>query len=255
MPQLALFLLLLGVATATVAASPPLPDLELDKNHLANSVVVTETDISDTCLVDAGCAPSTGVHMLLRFATRAQNTAPPGSDIVIGPPPPAPPLSENSHFIQSKTAKGLTWEWHPCHGHWHLAGFALAELLDGDTLQPIGPATAKHSFCFRDSACPRAGVEPKFTCDNQGIQAGCHDTYGVHTPCQFVVVDGLPLDKEYVLRVTLDPDNLIPESNETNNRGEVRVRLGEIFSAAESVHGSARAAVLFLLLGLCVFAL
>lgn len=231
---MALLLALLLLSGA--AASTPLPDLELDQAELASSVVVTQTDISDACLVDAGCASSTGMHTLLRFSTRALNTAPNGGDIVIGIPPDPPPLRERTHFVKSKskTANGFAWVWHPCHGHWHLVGFTLAELLDGDTMQPIGHVTAKHSFCLRDSSCPRQGVSPKFDCDDQGLQAGCEDTYGVQTPCQFVVIDGLPLDKEYVLRVTLDPENMIQESNETNNHGVVRVKLDEIFSAAPS---------------------
>jgi hypothetical protein len=94
----------------------------------------------------------------------------------------------------------------------------------------VAATTAKHSFCMRDTACTRAGARRRFTCDDQGITAGCHDTYSVAVPCQWLVVDGLPLDREYVLRVAVDPTDFVAESDDANNVAELRFRLGDVRS-------------------------
>ena len=221
------FLLALLLAVAAVRAEP-LPDLVIDAAELAASLTITQDFETDACLVDGGCIPSVGVHTLLRFATRTHNHG--DADLVIGPPPVLvkPGLLQNT---MSSTNINPTWKWHLCHNHWHMVGYVEAKLFNAESMDEAAD-TAKHNFCLRDSSC-KPGTVGQFGCGNQGITANCSDVYGVDTACQWIVLPpGLPLDQEYILRLTVDPSNFIPESNETNNQVEVRVIPNELISCA-----------------------
>lgn len=230
-----------NLVARTDTAPPPhkaaiLPDLTIDRDELEVTLHITRENMDDDCLVDGGCIPSTGTHTLLRFATRTPNIAPEGGDLVIGPPPlhATPGLGLVREKTITANGVAIQWEWHPCHKHWHLIGYVDAQLLFAANMSEA-TSTVKHSFCLRDTACTRPGASPKFTCDNQGITAGCHDTYGVNVACQWIIVDGLPLDEDYVLRLTVDPTNFIPESDEKNNAVEVYFRLEDIPSSARDI--------------------
>ncbi len=223
-----LLVLLLAVAAATRAV--PLPDLVIDEAELAASLTITQDFENDACLVDGGCIPQVGTHMLLRFATRTHNHG--GADLVIGPPPA--PVKAGLQSIQktvSATAITPMWVWHECHNHWHMVDYVEVQLFYASTMD-VAVVTAKHSFCLRDSSC-KPGTVGQYGCGNQGITANCSDVYGLSTPCQWIVLPpGLPLDQEYILRLTVDPTNFIPESNETNNQVEVRVTPSALISCA-----------------------
>src|SRR5262249_31641191 len=66
---------------------------------------------------------------------------------------------------------------------------------------------------------------PFYTCDFQGITAGCADVYSFDLGCQYLDVTGVP-DGNYTLRVTVDPFGRIPELDETNNVATLAVTLG-----------------------------
>jgi hypothetical protein len=233
-----LLLALLAVVVG-VNAGAPLPDLTIDRQHLIDTLTVDTQFYVDECLVDGGCLPSIGKHTLLRFATRTHNIAPEGGDLLIGSPPPPPTVTVpvTKHTMSDNGIK-VQWEWHPCHLHYHMIGYVLAQLFDAGDMSEAA-VSQKHSFSIRDTACTRQGVTPKFTSSHQGITAGCHDTYSVTTTCQWVAVDDLPVDKDYILRLTVDPFDFIPESNNTNNVIEVPVRLDDFVSAASAVRGIA----------------
>ena len=210
-----------------VAGSQVLPDLTIDAARLATTLEVRKGELGDVCLVTGGCIPNLGSHTLLVFATRTHNIAPPGGDLVIGPPPSlatdpfsSRPRAFESASTLSATGINVSWTWHSCHNHWHLLDYVYSELLFAGNMSTAA-ATAKHSFCLRDTDCPAPAVGAGFTCSNQGISAGCYDEYGVDVVCQWMVIDGLPFNEQYVLRLTVDPTNFIPEANETNNVAEV----------------------------------
>lgn len=221
--------LMVLISTGAWAGPVVLPDLIIDLDELNSTLHVTTSDMQEACLVDGGCIPSTGMHTLLRFSTRTPNIAPNGGDVVIGPPPvhATPGLGFVREYTMSTSGIKVQWEWHPCHQHWHLLGYVSAQLLFAGN-KSEATATAKHSFCLRDTACMRQGAVSKFTCGYQGITAGCHDTYSVSVPCQWIVIDGLPYNEDYILRLTVDPTDFIPESNETNNVAEVQFRLEDV---------------------------
>lgn len=167
----------------------------------------TETFEATDCAVVEGMITA-GRHRLLRFSTESRNIG--GADLVM---PPVHDAAGNLNPI---------YEFQECHGHYHFLGFAAYRLLSqsGATV-----ATGrKVSFCLEDvepwsATAPR---ESKYDCDAQGIQAGWSDIYDSGLEGQWIdvttVAPGI-----YTLEVTLDPDNLLEESDNTNNSVHVPV--------------------------------
>jgi len=56
----------------------------------------------------------------------------------------------------------------------------------------------------------------KYTCANNGIQAGWADVYTQDLDCQFIDITGVPAG-EYYLQLTVNPDGLIAEADLQNN--------------------------------------
>ncbi len=211
-----------------------LPDLTVDLAFVTDTLQVADSFVTDPCLMDAGCVPATGKHRLLRFGVRTHNIAfGPDADLVIGAP---------------NTNDSSTWEFHACHDHWHSLDYIHAQLLSIDGIDVV--ASSKHSFCLRDTRCTRASASRKFNCKNQGITAGCYDEYDTKTPCQWMVIDGVATDQEYILRITVDPFNRIAETNEANNVVETTFLLDDIINSAPVLFGQSTL-LLLLLLVLC----
>ena len=72
--------------------------------------------------------------------------------------------------------------------------------------------------------------------DNQGITAGCQDTYGRNLQCQWIDITGVP-DGIYDLVLTTNPEQEIEELNYDNNSATVRIILaaGEVRVVAEEL--------------------
>jgi YVTN family beta-propeller protein len=179
------------------------PDLvpEISQVSVERNATVASGDVAE------GCAESTSGVDLLRFTvkTRNQGTA----DFVLGNPGcPAPctsfPLAvcANPSFICSPAAG---------HNHPHYNNYARYDLLDASGQSVV--VGHKQGFCLLDDgACPN----PHYACDNQGLTAGCSDTYSATLGCQYLDITSLPAGS-YNLRVTVDPFGRIGELDETNN--------------------------------------
>jgi hypothetical protein len=154
------------------------------------------------CAVVEGCVSGTGRRRLIRFGVATPNIG--SADLVLGPPQDNPQL-----FV-----------WSPCHGHYHLNGYATYELLDssGQTVL-VG---RKQAFCLEDvSAVSSNAGPPRYNCGNQGISIGWEDIYGPSLDCQWLDVTGVR-PGNYFVRVTINPQRsdgtyLLPESDHTNN--------------------------------------
>ncbi len=223
-------LLVLYLATLCMAQ----PDLVPDIVYAVDTMFVTNTTVADPCLLDSGCVPSLGEHRLLRFGTRIHNIAfGPNADLEVGQP----------------NASDSRWHFHECHGHWHRENYVKTELLFADSTD-VAIATTKHSFCLRDSQCGNRHPGPgRFGCAFQGIHAGCYDEYDVSTPCQWLAIDNLPVDREYIFRMTVDPENDFIEQDKQNNVVETRFVLLDVINAAQST----AAATTLLLLVICLY--
>jgi hypothetical protein len=162
----------------------------------ASPTITTRTFSSNDCEVVEGCETA-GTHRLLSFTTETRNIG--AGDLVIGDP------STNSLF-----------EFATCHGHYHFEQFADYELLDsGGNVVASGH---KVGFCLEDVRAwsPTAPGSAKYKCFNQGIQAGWADVYSAGLPCQYIDITSVPVGN-YTLQMTVNPANLLRESDTNNN--------------------------------------
>jgi hypothetical protein len=164
-------------------------------------VVVMPMDIltEDDCVVKEGCVTGIGRRQLLRFATSTVNRG--AGDLIVGKPPP-PGVSDKK------------FEWSECHKHHHLKGYARYELLDGNGVVMTG---RKQAFCVSDMKQVDQGIPfPHYLCTDQGLQRGWADVYAIDVACQWLDVTDIAPGM-YTLRITANPDDVIEESDKTNN--------------------------------------
>jgi hypothetical protein len=179
-----------------------LPDITLVENLIMGTVRAQNQIFSaDDCELLEGCIGAAGTRRLLRFSTVTANVG--AGDLYFGPPESNP-----------------AFEYSVCHGHFHLAGYATYELVDGAGTVLTGH---KQAFCLLDSIQidpQRPG--PYYTCANQGISAGWADSYPEFLPCQWIdITDVAP--GVYTLRITVNPDQIFEETDYTNNVFELPV--------------------------------
>ncbi|XP_037132676.1 protein-lysine 6-oxidase-like [Syngnathus acus] len=109
------------------------------------------------------------------------------------------------------------WDWHSCHQHYHsMEAFSSYDLLDAATGQKVAEGH-KASFCLEDTGCD-SGVRRRYACTahTQGLSPGCHDLYAANIDCQWIdITDVTP--GNYVLKVTVNPNFHVLESDFTNN--------------------------------------
>ncbi|HYC56268.1 MAG TPA: lysyl oxidase family protein [Candidatus Binatia bacterium] len=176
------------------------------------SPAVVRSNVNSGDVIE-GCAGGETNRLLLRYAMRTRNIG--DQDIVLGNPgcPDCranPGASCTNPYFLCSTA----------HGHAHFEEFAIADLLTAAG-EPIIQGR-KYGFCLLDTEC----AVRKYTCQNQGISAGCADVYGVNTSCQYIDLTDIDLPTgSYRLRVEVDPDDLIAEADDTNNVVELQLEL------------------------------
>jgi cysteine-rich repeat protein len=182
---------------------PEIPSFSVDENASVDPGDVAE-----------GCAGGeTGRH-LVEFGLRTRNVG--ADDLVMGDPGcPSCVLNPGA------ACTNPLYHCSPAHGHAHFEEYVLAELIaPGGEVVAVG---RKQGFCLLDSEC----AAPQYTCGFQGISAGCADVYSEGLPCQYIDITGLGLPEgTYTLRVVVDPDDVLAESNEGNNAATTQVVLG-----------------------------
>ena len=84
----------------------------------------------------------------------------------------------------------------------------------------------KVGFCIEDVArwSPTAPSRLKYTCSNNGLQAGWADVYSQNLDCQFIDITGVP-SGNYYLQMTVNPDALLTEADLGNNTALVPVNI------------------------------
>ncbi|XP_056324448.1 lysyl oxidase-like 5b [Danio aesculapii] len=109
------------------------------------------------------------------------------------------------------------WEWHSCHQHYHsMDAFSHYDLLDISSGRKVAEGH-KASFCLEDTGCD-PGFHRRYACTahTQGLSPGCHDTYAANIDCQWIDISDVP-PGNYILKVTVNPDFLVAESDFSNN--------------------------------------
>jgi len=187
-----------GVVGETL--TPGSVDLDVDPLVLRLSTEVVEMSFDpQDCEVLEGAVGGVGLRRLLRFDTRVRNLG--ALPLVIGDPAhPTPPIPADA------------FEFDPCHGHYHMRGFARYELRHTDgTLAAIGH---KQSFCLIDTVPVVLGMPSLgFDCADQGLSPGWADTYDRGVPGQWIDVSGVA-GGDYLLVVTVNPDGVVFEADD-----------------------------------------
>lgn len=204
-----------AVAVGAVALLVPaegalaLPDLVPEISDLRVNVRnVTNGDYEE------GCSGGIANRRLVEFALRTRNVG--ADDLVIGSPGcPNCTLNPGAHCTNELFHCGTS------HGHAHFESFAHSEILDENGV--VVASGRKYGFCLLDLEC----AAPKFSCSYQGLTAGCSDVYSSGLPCQYVdITDSNLPDGRYTLRLTIDPDGALAESNDANNSVEMPFTIG-----------------------------
>jgi len=187
------------------------PDLVVDEPYLRRTATLDTIEVEDQCLVEERCVHGLGLRRLLRFGTRIGNIG--NADLRLGRP------NENDP----------RWHFDECHGHYHLTAYAAYELHDVSTGERL-PIGSKNGFAVIDIGVYDPALAPDgcrgYNGDNQGITAGCQDTYGRNLQCQWIDITDVP-DGVYDLVVVTNPDNELVELNYDNNTARVRVVLDD----------------------------
>ena len=134
---------------------PAGPDLLMREDVLINSLIVSQIESTDACMIEEGCVSGYGTRDVIRFSTRIDNIG--ELDYFIGPP-----SLDNTQFTYSE-----------CHNHFHYDGYAEYILFNenGEALPP----GFKNGFCVIDLGCDTGTAQ--YGCGNMGISAGCYDEY------------------------------------------------------------------------------
>lgn len=165
--------------------------------------------------VDEGCAGGRFNRRLVKFSLQTNNVG--ATDLVMGSPG-----CPNCTLNPGAVCTNPLYVCSTAHGHAHFESYAKNEILDAD--DNVVAEGRKYGFCLLDLNCPT----PHYSCSYQGITAGCHDVYSAGLPCQYVdITDSALPDGVYKLRVTIDPDNVLEESDDSNNVMVVPFTLGE----------------------------
>lgn len=237
------FLFCAGEAAAqlgpcAVPTGPLRPDLIVDRQMLRAQMYLTEETFSASgCTVLEGCVTSPGTHLLLRFMSSTPNIG--QADLVIGDPFNC--LGDLFRF--SECHQHLHFQEYADYRLWTLAGYEKwvarrdltqptnsgknARLLDQARQNGELLVGRKQGFCIIDVAPFQFGdVQPgppvyQSCGSNQGLKVGWADQYVPLLACQFIQMTEVR-EGDYVLEDHVNPEQLLPESDYTNNASAVR---------------------------------
>ncbi|XP_034529083.1 lysyl oxidase-like 5a [Notolabrus celidotus] len=190
-----------------------LPDLVPDPYYIQAASYIQRVQMyALRCAAEENCLSRSAYHssvrdldyrVLLRFPQRVKNQG-------------------TADFLPMKPRH--EWEWHSCHQHYHsMEAFSNYDLLDVSTEQKVAEGH-KASFCLEDTSCD-PGTRRRFACTahTQGLGPGCYDTYHANIDCQWIDITDVP-PGNYILKVTVNPSQLVQESDFTNNEVRCDIR-------------------------------
>ncbi|XP_068608910.1 protein-lysine 6-oxidase [Brachionichthys hirsutus] len=204
-----------------------LPDLVPDPYYIQASAYAQRVPMYNLrCAAEENCLSSSAyrgdvrdydTRMLLRFPQRVKNQG-------------------TADFLPSRPR--YSWEWHSCHQHFHsMDEFSHYELLDASTHHSMAEGH-KASFCLEDTSCDY-GYYRRFACTThtQGLSPGCYDTYNADIDCQWIdITDVKP--GNYILKVSVNPNYHVPESDYGNNVVRCDVRYTGNYAYVSGCHMS-----------------
>ena len=180
-----------------------MPDLTIDPQRFVSQMEIVDRlfDATD-CAITEGVVGGSGYRRILRFDTVIMNSG--DGDLVVG----------NRSDPDNPYAKWF--QFHTCHGHYHLADFSIYELLTLDGTRVV--AGTKQGFCMEDSFKYDGGKSNGYNCEYQGITSGWGDWYYKQLVGQWIDITGVP-EGDYIVRVTINKgDKKGPIFQEGQNR-------------------------------------
>jgi hypothetical protein len=170
--------------------------------------------------------PSSGVRKI-RFSTTLLNAGEGPLELIGIPDPADGTIVARQRIVQADWTfverEAGRFRYDGPHGHWHFEDLTVFELWSvgqGGRLDTVLATTGKATFCAVDEVpyLAHAGQSAYFGCDAgvQGLSAGWTDTYEAALPGQELDIGGLA-DGIYVIRTTVDPDNRLLETDDSNN--------------------------------------
>ncbi|XP_041647550.1 lysyl oxidase-like 5a [Cheilinus undulatus] len=190
-----------------------LPDLVPDPYYIQAASYIQRVQMyALRCAAEENCLSRSAYHpsvrdldyrVLLRFPQRVKNQG-------------------TADFLPMKPRH--EWEWHSCHQHYHsMEAFSNYDLLDVSTEEKVAEGH-KASFCLEDTSCD-PGTRRRFACTahTQGLGPGCYDTYHANIDCQWIDITDVP-PGNYILKVTVNPSQLVQESDFSNNEVRCDIR-------------------------------
>jgi Lysyl oxidase/SdrD B-like domain len=239
----------MGEGTSSMSVSKPgscarflLPDLS-PQLSAPDKAAELEYPGVDKWYLDTTTKPG---RVLLRIGTYAANLGD-GPLHVLGLSPKATtqPVVQrvygpNGDFVDRPSG---TFSYHASHKHIHLGRFE-EYTLRGRSDDKAVAGGEKVSFCLTN-VTTFADPYPEFKKPNglpgpmrlrlplatmdcgakeQGINSGWSDYYGPRLPEQWIDVTGVPAG-EYWIEIAVDPDNVLLESDETNNTARLAIEL------------------------------
>lgn len=182
-----------------------LPDLSITRRTLKESMRVQSRNFNEgSCPYQQGCVTGTGERDLLKFSLQTPNEG--EGDFWVGD------INDSELF-----------EFDTCENSQTFDGYARFMLLDDQ--DKVVAEGHKEAFCLMDyQRMPGTEGGATYHCGYQGIASGWSDIYSYYLECQWIdITDVEPGD--YTLRVEVNFDDLIAESDYDNNSAEVSVTL------------------------------
>ena len=148
-------------------------------------------------------------------------------------------LDSDGNQIAYQQVGTMEWDPRPTHMHWHFTDFATYELLNADMTRAV--RSGKEAFCLANTDAvdlTGEGAEWEAYEDDLGsvcggyetrsvrevLSAGWGDTYAQFRAGQSFPIKNLP-DGIYYVRVRANPEDVLIESDTTNNDSLRKVRL------------------------------
>jgi concanavalin A-like lectin/glucanase superfamily protein/lysyl oxidase/Calx-beta domain-containing protein len=208
------------------------PDLLSDAGALEDWVIENQTFTSTDCAVVEGEVNGSGTRKLLRFTFATPNLG--AGDVFVGNPANNPQLFDfgscHGHAHFKEYADYRLWT-QTGYNQWNALRAANPNTLPSDLLA-ANPGLRSHlhegtkrGFCMIDIGNYGSTQARKYTdCSYQGISVGWGDIYGQYLDGQWIDITGVP-EGSYILEVEVNAEQVIEESNYTNNRATTQVAI------------------------------
>jgi len=187
-------------------ASCPLPDLSV--SVLAGSLSIEQRTFDrarprDACALEKQCVGGSGARRLLRFGARTTNSG--NADLLLGTPGRTPGFEPAA-----------------CDGQPYFADYLRYTLSNPSTAAVVAEGHMQ-ALCQLQPTPP--SLLSRFDCQFMGLWQGFSEVYAPDVAdCQWVDITDVP-PGEYLLRLHVNPEAVLDESDHSNNTADLPITL------------------------------